>query len=205
VRRFAVHDGEVITDSISNPGAFYILFDRYVSDVTRFVTRNASPSHVEDLVIETFVTAFKLRAEYDPLRTSARPWIYGIANNLLRHHYRSLAREQALFRKSTYWFVSEWTITLDTSSIDNRVDASASEGLLVEALATLRPESREPLLLHVLADLTYVEVAEALEIPVGTVRSRISRAKEELRQLLLASRERNRLPEPSVYRERSDG
>ena len=180
-------DAEVITGSIEDPPSFDVLFERYVSDVTRFVTRGASPSYVEDLVVETFIEAFKTRARFDTARVSARPWLYGIANNVLRHHYRALARERALFRKSTQCFVDEWIATLDTGAIDSRVDASASEALLAGALADLSPEFREPLLLHVLADLTYAEVAEALGVPSGTVRSRISRAKERLRDLLVAA------------------
>ena len=182
--RSALLDAEAITDSIANPALFTVVFDRYVVDVTRFIARNASPPYVEDLAIETFTEAFKTRTRFDIERVSARPWLFGIANNVLRHHYRSLAREQALLRKSAQSFVTEWSTTADTASVDSRVDASTSEADLARALAELSPEFREPLLLHVLADFTYAEVAEALGVALGTVRSRISRAKERLRDLL---------------------
>jgi RNA polymerase sigma-70 factor (ECF subfamily) len=180
------NDRDVIRASMSDPTAFGQIFDRHVGDITRFVTRRASAEAAEDLVAETFITAFRRRESFGAESLGARPWLYGIATNVLRHYFRGLDRRRRL--------VDKWRLSLggeDPSSdrafaeLPERLDAERRRPELEAALATLDPQARDALLLYSYAGLTYEEIAYALGTPIGTVRSRISRSRQKLRELLL--------------------
>jgi RNA polymerase sigma factor (sigma-70 family) len=181
-------DRAVIQRSLREPTAFGVIFDRYVRDITRFLARRASPEHTEDLVAETFITAFRARRSFDSEHLTARPWLYGIATNVLRHHFRGEERRRRLLRK--------WRSSSDEqdrgsdagfAEMENRLEADSRQPQLDAALANLDPGGRDALLLYCYAGLSYEEVAEALAVPVGTVRSRISRSRQKLRELLSAA------------------
>ena len=70
--------------------------------------------------------------------------------------------------------------------VEARVDAATAGAALASALSTLGPGERDALLLHAWTDLTYEQIAEALAVPVGTVRSRINRARRVVRERLAA-------------------
>ena len=125
----------------------------------------------DDLTSETFAVAFRNWDKLDPARP-ARPWLYGIASNLMRHHWR---KERRMLRAYARTGVDPvWTE--DEPAADTRE--------LAAALAELRRAEREILLLTAWAELTDVEIAGALDLPVGTVKSRLSRAREKLRNRL---------------------
>jgi RNA polymerase sigma-70 factor (ECF subfamily) len=112
--------------------------------------------------------AFAARKRYDALRGDERPWLFGIANNLLRRHYRDEERRLRAFAQ------------LDV----RRDDVWPNEPRLADALAALSREERDVLLLFAWADLAYDEIAVALGVPVGTVRSRLHRARAQFRAAL---------------------
>ncbi|HEY3842297.1 MAG TPA: RNA polymerase sigma factor [Acidimicrobiales bacterium] len=178
-------DPGVISSSLREPAAFGEIFDRYVVDITRFLARRSNPEFVEDLVAETFVTAFRVRHSFDVQRLNARPWLYGIATNVLRHHFRGELRRARLLTK---W--SSRAVTQDRESdaefadAENRIEVGRRRTHVEAALASLDPAARDALLLFAYAGLTYQEIAYALDTPVGTVRSRISRSRHKLRELL---------------------
>ena len=148
--------------------AFEELFEREFDSVYGYLARRVGPELGRDLASETFTRAFAARKRYDPGRGDARPWLYGIANNLLRRHYRDEERRlRALAR-------------LDI----RREAAPPEESRLAAALATLPPQERDALLLFAWADLGYEEIATILEVPVGTVRSRLHRARARVRAAL---------------------
>jgi RNA polymerase sigma factor (sigma-70 family) len=132
-------------------------------------------------VAETFLTAFRQRDRYDPHRADARPWLYGIAANLIRRHHRDESR---------------WLRALERTGIDPvdsaadlaeaRLTADAAARAVAAAVAALSSQQREVVLLITWAGLTYDQVAEALGIPEGTVRSRMNRARSRLRVALAA-------------------
>ena len=178
--RPAVDDAEVIDLSLRDPGAFAELFHRYAGEIGRYVTRRVGPGAAEDIVAETFLAAFRQRGGYDVTKPDARPWLYGIAGNLIRRHHRDEVRElRALERTGTDPVAESFT-----DQADSRLAADAASRAVAAAIASLDPGQRDVLLLVTWADLTYDQVAEALGVPEGTVRSRMNRARARLRAAL---------------------
>ncbi|MFC5833390.1 RNA polymerase sigma factor [Nonomuraea insulae] len=169
-----------IERSLREPEAFAEVFRRHASDITRYVTRRLGVDAADDVVAETFLTAFRQRELYDRSRPNARPWLYGIATNLIGRHVRTEVHQlRVLERTGTDPVTAPFT---DRS--DDRISAEASRRSLAGALATLPKGHRDALLLVAWAGLTYPEVAQALDVRLGTVRSRINRAREKLRKEL---------------------
>lgn len=173
-----VHDdAEVVAQSLEEPELFARLYDRHAPDIHRYVTRRLGDGAADDITADTFLTAFRIRGRYDLTRTNARPWLYGIAGNLIGKQRRAEVRAlKALARTGHDPVAASWV-----EETDSRVAAQAP---LAGALAALPAGDRHVLLLIAWADLSYQEVAEALDIPVGTVRSRLNRARRKVRTAL---------------------
>jgi RNA polymerase sigma-70 factor (ECF subfamily) len=167
-------DAALIAASLSDPAAFAGVFDRHWPAIHRFCVSRAGAAG-EDLAAETFRVAFDERRRYDPRHAHARPWLFGIAGNLLRHWFRTAARGAP----PSAAFESDFA-----DDALGRVEARALGRDLAAALASVPSADRDALLLHVWADLTYTEIAQATGAPVGTVRSRIHRARTRLRDHL---------------------
>jgi RNA polymerase sigma factor (sigma-70 family) len=175
-----VSDGAVIADSLDSPGAFGVIFDRHGSALLRFLARRVDPSDAEDLLGEVFRIAFERRSTFEQDRESARPWLYGIAANVVAKHHRSEARRlRAIARAS-----AERALADDPAE---RAVAAADAGVrwtrVIDAIGTLPAGERQVLLLFAWEELSYDEIALALGIPVGTVRSRLSRGRVRLAAL----------------------
>lgn len=184
-------DAELIARSIDDPRAFMPLVERHHRVLFGYLARRVGPDLAEDVTSETFARAFALRTRFDLSRSDARPWLFGIAANLLRSHARSELRQlRAYMRHGT-----SDTAQDDQAAIDARLDAAATTEQLAAALAQLSDIDRETLLLYAWNEMTYEDIAEALEIPVGTVRSRLNRARRILREHLDHAPARN---EPEV-------
>lgn len=173
-------DAELVSASLTDPEAFAELFDRYSAMLYRYVSKRLGPEPAEDIVGETFLVAFSRRRSYDPSYPDARPWLFGILTKLLsRHHRTEAARYRALQRAP---------VDADVESPADRVaagvTAQASRPELASALAALPAKDRDVLLLIAWGDLTYGEVAQALGIPIGTVRSRLNRGRRKVREAL---------------------
>ncbi|OKI31449.1 RNA polymerase subunit sigma-70 [Saccharothrix sp. CB00851] len=153
------------------------LFDRHSRPLHRYLARRVGDL-ADDLVGETFLIAFQTRAGYDPGRGTARSWLYGIATNLLRRHVRQEVRG---LRAAARAAGSAAGAEDHDNRVADQVDASARARLLAGALVALEPGDRDVLLLTSWAGLDSNEVAEALGIPVGTVRSRLHRVRQRLR------------------------
>ena len=171
-------DAQVIARSQDDADAFGLLFDRYAPQLHRFVVRRLGVSAADDITADTFLIAFRSRAGFDRDRDSARPWLYGIATRLISRHRRSEARGLRAYARSGHDPVAESWV----DSADDRLVADAAGRELAAALAALAPGDRNVLLLVAWAEFSYAEVAEALGIPVGTVRSRLHRARRQSRQ-----------------------
>ena len=173
-------DAQVIDASWVDPRVFAAVFDRHYDAVHRYLARRVGSDLADDLAAETFTTAFDARRRYDTAYPNARPWLFGIATNLLRHHRRGEARRLRAYA------------SLDrpadpdggSGGIDARVDAGRAGPAIADALTHLSAGDRDVLLLFAWADLRYEEIAVALHIPVGTVRSRLHRARRQVRELL---------------------
>jgi RNA polymerase sigma factor (sigma-70 family) len=171
-------DAEVIGRSLDQPEAFGLIYDRHAPTVLRFLGRRVGAAVAEGLLGELFRIAFERRKTFDVSRTSALPWLYGIGSNLLMKHRRGEARR---LRASARMAADE--------AADRRASAGALDARLLfprvaDAIDALPDSEREALLLFAWEDLSYQSVAEALELPIGTVRSRLNRARAHLRELL---------------------
>ena len=173
-------DASFIERSRREPEAFAEVFRRYAPDITRYVARRLGEDAAEDVVAETFLTAFRQREGYDLARPHARPWLYGIATNLMGRHRRTEVRQLRLLERTG---VDPVTAPF-TERTDERLIAEASRRNLAGALAALPKGHRDALLLVAWGDLSYPEAAEALGVRLGTVRSRINRARNRLRKEL---------------------
>lgn len=173
-------DAELIAATIADPARFAALFDRHFGPIHRYLRRRVGGELADDLAAETFVEAFRVRHRFDGKERSARPWLYGIAANLLRHHRREERRRLMAYARTGVDPVS----ADEFEAADSRADAKALGPKLALALASLRGGDRDVLLLFVWEYLTYEQIALALDVPVGTVRSRLHRARRRVRELL---------------------
>ncbi|MEV0594325.1 RNA polymerase sigma factor [Nonomuraea cavernae] len=173
-------DADLVSASWTQPEAFAELFDRYSAMLYRYVSKRLGPEPAEDLVGETFLVAFSRRRSYDLAYTDARPWLFGILTKLMsRHHRTEAARYRALLRAPVDGHVES-----PADRVAAGVTARAARPDLVSALAALPAKDRDVLLLIAWGDLTYEEVARALGIPIGTVRSRLNRGRRKVRAAL---------------------
>ena len=176
-------DASVIERSVTDAPRFAEIFDRHAPRIFAFLARRLGRSDAEDLLGEVFRVAFERRSSYRLDRPDAGPWLYGIAANLVAQmrrrelrHLRARARLDGQVRAGGG---AEGDIA-DTVAARLHTDRVLDE--LVEALAALPDGDRDALLLWAVEELPYAEIAEALDVPVGTVRSRISRARGRLRE-----------------------
>lgn len=174
------NDAAVIEASRSDPERFAVIFGRYFGDIHQYLARRAGVRVADDLAAEVFLAAFSQRQRYDMSRDSARPWLFGIATNLIGAHRRREARYYRALSRA----VAEPDWQADEDGTADRLSAQATRPALAAALARLAPGDRDVLLLVALADLPYPEVAQALDIPYGTVCSRLNRARRKLRDAL---------------------
>ena len=173
-------DAALIERSWHEPEAFAALYDRHAAPIHRFAGRRLGDQLADDVVGETFLAAFRRRKRYDLRRGDARPWLYGIAANVIGKHRRTEVRMwRALARTGT-----DPAAEGHADRVDNRVSAVTVQRELAAAMAGLSAGERDVLLLIAWADLSYHEVAVALHIPVGTVRSRLNRARRKTREAL---------------------
>lgn len=160
--------------------SFERAFEEWFAAVHRYIARRLSTPLADDLAAETFAIAFARRATFDPARGTIRAWLYGIATNLVRSHWRVEIRSLQLDAKLRV----ETILAEQQATTDEALSAAVVMPRLAAALADLKREQREVLLLHAWADLTNDEIASALDIPAGTVRSRLYRARQSLWQEL---------------------
>jgi RNA polymerase sigma-70 factor (ECF subfamily) len=172
-------DAVLIARAANEPELFGILFDRHFATIHRYLERRICVDGAEEQAGEVFRIAFEQRRRFRPLHESALPWLYGLATNLLlkrwrgeRRHLRALARLD----------VERSDAALE--GIDERIDARTSRAALLDALASLPQRDRDVVVLIAWEELSYDEAAAALDVPVGTVRSRLNRARRTLRELL---------------------
>ncbi|GHH34929.1 RNA polymerase sigma factor [Lentzea cavernae] len=168
-------DAELIGRSLrGDTDAFVEVVSRHESAIGGYLARRVGRQTAEDVLGDVWVAAYASRASYDRSYPGARPWLYGVALNRLRQHWRSEPAEDPapdVARMASGW--DPWP------AVDTRVDAQAS---LRTALARLRPEEREVLSLVAWEDLTVAEAGRVLDIPAGTARRLLHQARKSLRE-----------------------
>lgn len=178
-------DAEIIRRISEDPEGFATVFDRYYPVIHGYVMRRLGPDLADDMAAETFLVAFDQWERYDTSQDCARPWLFGIASNLIAGHQRAEARRYRAFARAGRAVTADSGPTEGSADqVAVRLDAQAVRGQLAVALDSIAPSDREVLLLVAWADLTCEETARALGIPAGTVRSRLHRARKRLRAAL---------------------
>lgn len=173
-------DAELIARSIDDPRAFMPLVERHQRVLFGYLARRIGRDLAEDVTSETFTRAFAQRHRFDLTRDDARPWLFGIATNLLRNQARSEVRQLRAYTRHG----ADDRSHDDHAASDARLDAESQTRELAAALEALNPGDREALLMFAWNDMSYEDIAEALGIPVGTVRSRLNRARRIVQQHL---------------------
>ena len=178
-------DAELIGRSRGDVEAFGRLYDRYAPDVARYLGRRVGPEQVESLLADVFVVAFEARQRLDPQWETALPWLYGIARNLVRRHYRSVGREHAATRRLAGITAADGGARpgVEEAALAT-ADAATDIGRVLDFLAGMPPDDLELLLLFAWEGLAYRDIAASLDIPVGTVKSRLNRVRRNVRRAL---------------------
>lgn len=162
-------DADLLRRSGLEPSAFGALYERHGVAVRRYLARRVGVEDGQDLAAEVFTRAFRSRSKYRADRDSALPWLLGLANHVVSEHRRLERRRLALIER----------LLVE----DREITWGPDLGLTLEvlrALRHLRAADRDTLLLLVWGELSRDEVAAALGVPVGTVNSRITRARRRL-------------------------
>lgn len=180
-------DSAEISDSIGTPASFAVIFDRHFDSIHAYIQRRIGRDLADELSAQTFEIAFDRRARYDPSYANAKPWLFGIASNLLHRQSREETRRLNAYARSGVDPIAD-----AFEGVEARLDASNRGRELAGAMAGLSAEELDVLLLYAWAELSYADIAQALEIPIGTVRSRLSRARSRVRELLEPERATNR-------------
>lgn len=174
-------DAEIIELSWTEPEVFGVIFERHYDKIYRYLVRRTGRAAGPELASDTFVAAFAQRRRYLLGYPSATPWLFGIATNLVRGHTRRVAArrgEARLVPVDTGEFVEDVAWRTDAEVV-------VRESGLIGAINELRDDERDVLFLFAFGDLHYTEIADYLGIPIGTVRSRLSRLRSKLYPALL--------------------
>ncbi len=191
-------DSELVARSVQDPEVFGAIFDRHAETVLRFLVRRVGSEVAEGLVGETFRIAFERRAHFDLVRETAHPWLYGIAMNLLLKHRRG---EQRQLRATAAVLAAQEALGAATDGELGPLDARLTLPRVAEAIGALPEPARDALLLFAWEEQSYEEIASTQGVPVGTVRSRLNRARKRLRELCGLSGKQEMRTQPTAARE----
>lgn len=142
--------------------------------------RTASHNTAEDLTSAVFLEAWQLRSRVHLYGHSALPWLYGIATMLTRKHQRTLRRHRAALQRID----PAVSVPDSTAEVAERIDAEHAVARIRSLLSRLPQRDREVLELAALGTLSIAEIGVALGIAPGTVKSRLSRARARLAELM---------------------
>ncbi|MEU4512203.1 RNA polymerase sigma factor [Nonomuraea wenchangensis] len=173
-------DATVIANSRQEPEWFSVIFDRYFAAIHRYAAARLGPAAADDVAAETFLAGFDQRERYDLTRPDAKAWLYGIATNLIGRHRRDELRLYRALSRSA----ARDDVEGHADRVADRVSAQQLSPQLARGLRSLSRADRDALMLVACAGLSYAEAAFALGVPIGTVGSRLNRARAKLRKTL---------------------
>lgn len=167
---------------------FETLYAAHRSSIVRYLRRRLGDDAAEDAAAEVFLRAYRRIDTLESSVAEARPWLYGIAEYVVLERWRAETRRLRLLER-----VGERARSASAVGAADETDATSGSTAelapdVVSALLNLSADDRSTLLLAVWGELSYDEVAAALDIPVGTVRSRIARARRQLQPVLRPSK-----------------
>ncbi len=167
--------------------AFTALYRTHRPAVTRYCAARVPGVAVEDLVADVFAQAWACRSSFDPERGPASGWALGIAANVVRQHYRKEERRQRAPARNAAQELPGQRIDLDEDAVIEELQSARRFPAVAEAMATMTDTERHVLALGAEPDLSYGAISDILGVPVGTVRSKMSRARAKLRTRCPAS------------------
>ena len=169
-------DAEIVGRSTNGDAkAFGELFWRHNGAVHAYLARRAGRDTADDLVAEVWLRAFRDRANFDPRYTDARPWLYGIARNVLNAHWRQMSKAPPLLPVAVN---DPWP------EFEEHIDVNERRADLMDALEALTDDEREALLLVAWERMSAASIALMLDVPASTVRNRLHRARTIMRRSL---------------------
>ncbi|HEV2371636.1 MAG TPA: RNA polymerase sigma factor [Streptosporangiaceae bacterium] len=174
----APSDAAIIERSVAVSECFAEIFDRHAEGIYRYAARRLGRQAAADVVSEVFLVAFRNRRRYDTGRDDARPWLYGIATNVISQYQRTQRRHARVL--ATVPGLPATDVVAD--EVVDRVTAAQLRPRIMRVLDELPDRDRELVLLVAWAELSYEQAAQALGIPLGTVRSRLHRIRVKLRR-----------------------
>lgn len=147
---------------------------------------SSNPNDAKDLVQNTIVKAYRFYHTFEK-GTNAKAWLFRILNNTYINRYRKENRKPDLvnFKEVSSFFENIRAERTDTSNLEHRIYRELVNDNISEAINNLREKYRTVVLLCDLEDFTYEEISNMLDIPIGTVRSRLHRGRLELKKQLL--------------------
>lgn len=179
--RDELDDAAIVAASLNEPEAFGELFRRHAPRLHAYIRRRLGPPLADDLVSEAFATAFRQRAKFDGRRQFGA-WLWGIAANLIARHHR---QERRMYRAYARTGVDPAADAADVAVVaGDRATAAALGPALAKALASLSAQERDAVLLLAWAEMSYAEIAATLDLPLGTVKAKIHRARKKLQKKL---------------------
>ena len=183
-----ITDAHLMARSQEDPDSFTRVYDRHARAVFRYVASRLGGEAADDVTSDTFLVAFERRDRYDPAHSSSLPWLLGIATRLIRRRRRDeIASWRAVAAVGGLGGAGSPHLLDDPhEELDARLDAEAEISSIAHTIAKLPQRDRDVLTLTAWSDLDSAGIAEALGIPIGTVRSRLHRARRILRTQLAA-------------------
>ncbi|WP_433177981.1 RNA polymerase sigma factor [Actinoallomurus sp. CA-150999] len=172
-------DKALVAASLEDPESFGELFRRHAPRLHAYIKRRLGAALADDVVSETFAIAFRRRERFDG-RFEFGAWLWGIASKLIAQHHR---QETRMYRAFARTGVDPAEVGV-AEATDDRVAAAALGPQLAKALASLKTEDRNALLLLAWGELSYAEIAATLDLPLGTVKAKIHRARKKLQKAL---------------------
>ncbi|MDH6279725.1 RNA polymerase sigma factor (sigma-70 family) [Prescottella agglutinans] len=151
------------------------LYTAHAQTLYHYVVRRVGESVAEDIVADAFLETWRIRDRYNSNVAQSRSWLFGVATNKIRHHYRAEARRLKAAARNIAAEAS--TVSNDPADLGWTLDSQ-----LALALSNLRPEEREVILLVAWAELTPLEISRVLDLPPATVRTRLFRARTALKR-----------------------
>jgi RNA polymerase sigma factor (sigma-70 family) len=171
-------DSDILKRSERTPQAFAEVFDRHAGAVESFLRRRLGAEAAEDALSDTFLIAFRRRGSFDHAWESALPWLLGIAARVAAknrateaRHWRAVAAAAGRGETTSGGGIEEST---------GRLDAAAAIRALAPRIAALSARERDTLFMYAWSDLAPDQIAQAMEVPVGTVWSRLHRIRRKL-------------------------
>jgi RNA polymerase sigma factor (sigma-70 family) len=195
-------DTRAVLASLDDPDQFSVIFERHHRVVWTYIARVAGRDVADDLAGEVFTTAFRFRERFDPERGEVSSWLYGIATNLVRMQLRSDGRARRAFVRAA---ADQGSAADPTGLVDDAAELAALARRIRGAMSRLERADRELFILFAWEQLSYAEISDGLQIPVGTVRSRLSRARARLRALMdMPDRAPDDIDEPAEQAEQAE-